>query len=220
MQTKVIKIPNYSLGEEIFNFVSHVVGAAFGIIILFVNIYLAVINKLNVKEMVALIIYGISIITLFTISAIYHGLSKRCVGKKIFRILDHSTIFFLIFGTYFPICTIALSNSEYEILILTIEASIFIIGIIINSLFFKYKPARIISIILYAISGWAIILFPNAILLLTKEQFLLILIGGITYTIGILFYCLGKHIKWSHSIFHIIVVMACIIQYIGIFLMI
>ena len=101
---KSMKMPKYSKGEEVFNLVSHIVGGGFGIGVLIIFFILNFINQYNVLEFVSLIIYSISIILLYTMSSLYHGLKANCTSKKILRILDHCTIYFLICGTYTPIC--------------------------------------------------------------------------------------------------------------------
>ena len=91
-------------------------------------------------------------------------------------------------------------------------------GIIINALWLNNSVAKIISMFLYAFTGWMIVIFPNAVKMLSEVQFLLILFGGVVYTVGILFYALGKKKKWSHSIFHILCVVATVLQFVGVLL--
>lgn len=210
------KKPLYTKGEEIFNLSSHIVGGTFGIFVL--ALFLILSNNYNSLELISLIIYGVSIILLYTISSIYHGLKPSMKSKRVLRILDHCSIYILIAGTYTPICVFAFNGIEGNI-ILGLEWTLAISGIILNALWLNKKPVKIISMILYAVTGWMLIFFPSAIKCLTNTQFLFILFGGVVYTIGILFYALGKKKKWSHSIFHILCVVATVLQFIGILLL-
>ena len=213
-------LPNYSKGEEIFNLATHAFGGFVAIIMMTLAVQAAIIRNLNTIEIVSLIIYGISAISLYTISSIYHGLNEELISKKIFRILDHCTIFLLIAGTYTPICILRMMPSYQGYIILTLQWILGIIGIVLNALWLNNKVVKIISIILYISLGWMIVFVPGSIDFLEYKEFLLILLGGLAYSIGVIFYGMGKNIKWTHSIFHIFCVLATILQFIGIYMMI
>lgn len=215
---KGMKMPTYSKGEEIFNFVSHICGGVIGVLILISFIVLACVKDFMAFELISLIIYCFSVILLYTISSLYHGLRANSTSKKVLRILDHCTIYVLIAGTYTPICAFSLMDIKEGYIILLLEWGLGILGIIINALWLNNSIAKIISMFLYAFTGWMIVIFPSAIKMLSDTQFLLILFGGIVYTVGILFYALGKKKKWSHSIFHILCVVATVLQFVGVLL--
>ena len=101
------KLPIYTKGEEIFNMVSHIVGAVLGIVALVLCIIFAAIHH-NPYGVVASSIFGITMILLYTMSSIYHGLKANSKAKKVFQILDHCAIFLLIAGSYTPfaLCTL------------------------------------------------------------------------------------------------------------------
>ena len=94
-------LPTYTKGEEIFNMTSHIVGAVLGIVALILCIVFAAING-NGYGVVSGTIYGITMIILYTMSSIYHGLSPKIKSKKVFQVLDHCSIFLLIAGSYTP----------------------------------------------------------------------------------------------------------------------
>lgn len=217
---KGMEMPVYSKGEEIFNLISHIVGGGIGIIIFITFVVLSIMKKYTFDLVSSLLIYGLSVILLYTISSIYHGLKANSISKKVFRILDHCTIYILIAGTYTPICIFAFMGIVEGYIILILEWVLAIIGIILNALFLNNKVAKGVSMFLYAFTGWMLVIFPSAIKLLSLEQFILILLGGVVYTVGILFYALGKKKKWSHSVFHILCVVATILQYIGVLLLV
>ncbi len=105
-------LPTYTKGEEIFNMTSHIVGAVLGIVALILCIVFAAING-NGYGVVSGTIYGITMIILYTMSSIYHGLSPKIKSKKVFQILDHCSIFLLIAGSYTPfaLCSIREADS-------------------------------------------------------------------------------------------------------------
>lgn len=208
-------MPDYTKGEEIFNMVTHIVGGGIGVIILISTIIIAAIKGIGAWGIVGLIIYGLSVISLYSVSSIYHGLHAS-IGKRVFRILDHCTIYFLIAGTYTPICIIAMGWCWQSITILAIEWIGGILGIVINAIDMNNKAVTVISMILYIILGWAIVFIPGAIKFLRPIEFAFILLGGILYMIGVLFYSIGSNKRYSHSVWHIFCDLATVAQFIGV----
>lgn len=211
-------LPKYTRGEEIFNAVSHIVGGSLGIGALVVGIVFAAL-KTDKIGVISMIIFGLSIMILYTMSAIYHFLFIN-KAKKVFRVFDHCTIYLLIAGTYTPICLITLRNEWiWGYLILGIVWFLAILGIVFNAIMLDKKPVKIMSQILYIIMGWGIV---AAIKLLVKNMALpgviLIIAGGVCYTVGVIFYALGKKVKYFHSIWHLFDLFGTILQYMGILL--
>ena len=212
-------MPIYSKGEEIFNLASHAFGAFIGFVILLISMRTSIIKDLHPAEVISLVVYGFSAIVLYGVSAIYHGLNEGLIAKKIFRIIDHCTIYLLIAGTYTPICILSFYHTWQGSFMLAAEWICAIIGIVINALWLNNKYVKIISIFLYIFMGWLIVFLKGAVDMLEFKEFMYILIGGILYSFGVIFYCLGKRIKWSHSVFHVFCVLGSIVQFIGIYLM-
>lgn len=214
------KLPSYTKGEEIFNMVSHIVGGAVGITALVLCVVFAAINR-NVYGVVSSAIYGASMIILYTMSSVYHGLSPKLMAKKVFQIIDHCSIFLLIAGTYTPLALCSLR--EYSVpLGWTIFGVIWaaaILGITLNSI--DIKSNRKFSAICYLLMGWCIVLaFKPAAKMLTPGGTLFLVLGGVCYTIGAVFYYLFKKKKYMHSVFHLFVLfgsvlhMFCIMMYV------
>ena len=185
-------LPTYTKGEEIFNMVSHIVGGAAGIAILTLCVIFAAIHK-NGYALSSGIVYGVSLILMYTMSSIYHGLRKDSKAKKVFQIIDHCSIFLLIAGTYTPfaLCTLREYNVALGWTIFGIVWGLTIIGIVLNSI--DIKKYKVFSMICYLVMGWCIIfridlIFKNLELI----AFLLLLLGGIFYTIGAVLYGIGK----------------------------
>ena len=198
-------LPTYTKGEEIFNMVSHIVGASMGVVATVLCIVFAAVRK-NGYGVVSSSIFGVTMILLYTMSSIYHGLSPKKLSKKVMQIMDHCAIFVLIAGSYTPfaLCTLR----EYSpVLGWTIFAIIWIfaaLGITLNAI--DLKKYKVFSMICYLIMGWCIIIKANLLpSLLGMPGFILLLVGGIIYTIGAILYGIGKKHKYMHSIFHLCV---------------
>lgn len=198
-------LPQYTKGEEIFNMVSHIVGAAAGIIIVIASCIIGAMRH-DTYGIVAGIVFGLSMIVLYTMSSIYHGLNPKLKSKKIFQILDHCAIFILIAGSYTPfaLCTLRGHSISLGWTIFGIIWGFAILGIVLNSI--DLKKFKIFSMICYLVMGWCIIMKVNILpSLLTIPGFILLLVGGIIYTIGAVLYGVGKKHKYMHSIFHLCV---------------
>ena len=210
-------LPTYTKGEEIFNMVSHIVGAALGIAALVLCIIFSAIHK-NAYAVVSSCIYGVSLVLLYTMSSIYHGLSSKIRTKKVFQIIDHCSIFLLIAGTYTPfaLCTFREYNTATGWVLFGIVWGLSILGIVLNSI--DLKRYKVFSMICYLLIGWCVIFKINLLPeLLTLNGFILLLAGGIVYTIGAIFYGLGKSHKWMHSMFHIACIIASTLHFFCIF---
>ena len=209
-------LPDYTKGEEIFNMVSHIVGGVFGIVALTLCVAFSILHK-DPWAIVGSSIYGLSLVMLYTMSAIYHGLHVN-IGKKVFQVLDHCTIFFLIAGTYTPIVLgpIRRVSPGWGWTIFGIVWVMSIIGIVCNAI--DLKKYSKFSMICYIGIGWCIVLaIKPAFEGLAFPAIMWILAGGISYTIGAVLYGLGKKKRYMHSIFHIFVLIGSILQFIAIF---
>ena len=136
-------LPTYTKGEEIFNMVTHIVGGAFGIAVLVLCIVFGAIRG-NGYGIASGIIYGISMILLYTMSSIYHGLSPNSKSKKVFQIMDHCSIFVLIAGTYTPIvlCSIRPIDSFWAWIIFAVVWGCTVLGIVLNAIDIEIKSAE------------------------------------------------------------------------------
>ena len=197
-------LPAYSKGEEIFNMVSHIVGATIGIVAIVLCSVIAAIHH-NGYGVVSGVIFGISLVVLYTMSSIYHVLRPTCKAKKVFQVIDHCTIYFLIAGSYTPfaLCTLREANPALGWTIFGIIWGLAILGIVLNAI--DLKKFQKFSMICYLIMGWCIVVKINVVIeSLGTAGFLLLLLGGIAYTVGAILYGVGKKHKWMHSIFHLL----------------
>lgn len=208
-------MPRYTKGEELFNMITHIVGGGLGVVALLFCVIVAAYNQ-NMWAVSSGLVYGFSVVILFTMSSIYHGL-RAGIPKKVFRILDHCTIYVLIAGTYTPIL-LTHFREAYPTdawVLFGVLWGIAAIGITLNAI--DLKRFIVFSVICYLGMGWAAILRINQLIsVLGQPFFVLILIGGILYTVGVAFYAVGKHRKYMHSIFHLFVIAASILHSVAI----
>ena len=206
-------LPTYTKGEEIFNMTSHIVGAVLGIVAMVLCIVFAAIHG-NVYGVVSAAVYGVTMILLYTMSSIYHGLNPKRYSKRVFQVLDHCSIFLLIAGSYTPfaLCTIRQEDTFVVWTIFVIIWGFAILGIILNSI--DIKKFKVFSMICYLAMGWCIIvkagLLPKA---LGINGLILLVAGGIAYTIGAILYGIGKKRKYMHSIFHLFILLGSLLQF-------
>ena len=209
-------LPTYTKGEEIFNMTSHIVGGALGIVVTTLCVIMAALNH-NVYGIVSGAIYGSTMILLYTMSSIYHGLSPKRTSKKVFQILDHCSIYLLIAGSYTPValCTIRAVSPFYGWLLFGVIWGAAALGIALNAI--DLKSTKVFSMICYLLMGWCIIFKFNLLIEgMHKNGIILLVAGGIAYTIGAILYGIGKKKKYFHSIFHLFIVLATLLQFFSI----
>ncbi len=206
------QLPDYTRGEEIMNTVTHIVGGVIAVAALVLCILQACRNG-NVYGIVASAIYGTSMISVYAISSVYHGLTPG-MAKKVLQVVDHCTIYFLIAGTYTAVVLSAL-RTAYPALawgIFIFEWALAALAATLTAI--DLRKYNTFSMICYIGMGWAIIPFWRQVLdVLGTEGFGLLLGGGIAYTIGSILYGLGSRKRWMHSVFHIFVVLGSVLQF-------
>jgi len=205
-------LPVYSKGEEIFNMVSHIVGGAIGIAAIVLCCVIAASHG-NAYGVVSGTVFGVTLLILYTMSSIYHGLSPNIKAKKVFQVIDHCSIFLLIAGTYTPftLCTLREYDPVLAWTIFGIVWGMAILGITLNAI--DIKKFKVFSMICYIVMGWCIIVKIDVVIAqLGIPGFVLLLAGGICYTIGAIVYGVGKKHKWMHSIFHLLCVASSVLH--------
>ena len=209
-------MPDYTKGEEIFNMTSHIVGAAIGVAALVLGIVISAVHK-NGYGLAGSIVYGISMIILYTMSSIYHGLHPS-IGKKVLQVLDHCTIYLLIAGSYSAIALGALFDHFPILAIAVLAAQWGLAALAITLTAIDLEKYNVFSMVCYIGMGWMALLFvPQLTDALTATGFYWLLAGGIAYTVGAVLYGLGSRKKWLHSVFHIFVVLGSFLQFIAIY---
>lgn len=208
--TDVENFNNQSLGEEIANAITHGIGAIVSIIGLVLLILKAIVHS-SISGVVAAAIYGASLVILYTMSTLYHSLTNR-KAKKVFRAFDHCSIFVLITGTYAPFCLITLQGVMGWSL-LGFNIALTIIGVILNAI--DIKRWHKLSLFFYLLMGWSIVVaFKPLMQRLDIHAMILIAIGGLCYTLGVIFY-VAKKPKYMHAIWHMFVLAGSVTQYLA-----
>ena len=205
-------LPDYTKCEELINMITHTVGAALSVAALVLCVIFSV-KVHNPYLVVASSIYGASLVLLYTMSSVYHGLRPN-MGKKVMQVLDHCTIYFLIGGTYTPIVLgpILKNSPRAAWTMFGIVWFFCILGTVFTAI--DLKKYRIFSMICYIGIGWIIMLFIKiTVRAITMKGLLYLLLGGILYTIGAVLYVLGKNHRYMHSIFHVFVLAGSILHF-------
>ena len=206
----------YTKGEEIFNAVSHIVGGAMGLAFWIV---LAVLAVPDAMALASVSLFGFGVVVLYTMSALYHFLPDGR-AKGVFRIFDHCTIYLLIAGTYSPFCLIALGGTTVGWVVFAVQWACAIAGITMNAIAMNNKVVKGISMALYFVEGWmALVLFPLLLETMSLAAILFLLGGGIAYTAGIVFFALGRKVRWFHSVWHLFDLAGTALQFVSILLL-
>jgi len=206
-----IKIPKYSLGEELVNSISHGIGAILSVIAL---IFL-VLKAGNVRGVVSVSLYASFMIILYTISCVYHALSPRILGKKVLRVIDHCNVLLMVAGTYMPIC-LSLLYGRLGWITFSIVWVVTIVGVVFNAI--NVDKYSLISVICNLVLGWGAMLLINPMLsIIPLKGVIYLILGGVMYTIGSILYGLGKKIPYMHSVFHFFVLLGSFFQFLFIY---
>lgn len=208
---RALGLPPYSLGEEIFSSVSH--GASALLAIAALVLLLVFCDKTPLK-ISAVSIFGGTMIALYSISTIYHGLALNR-AKILFRSLDHCTIFLLIAGTYTPITLVCLGGVQGWVMFGVVWAAA-IVGVVLNAI--SVERFKVVSMACYLSMGWVVVLAMRTLRQnVSAAGFWCLLIGGILYTVGAVLYGLGKKLPYMHSVFHLFVLAGSILHTICIY---
>ena len=201
-------LPKYTLGEELFNSISHGVGACLSVAALVLCIVQAAIHG-TAAGVVGASIYGSTLIILYCMSTLYHAITNK-TARCVFRVFDHTSIYLLIAGTYTPITLVTLTGALGWVLF-GIVWGIAVLGIVLNSI--SIERFKKFSMISYIVMGWCCIIGIKDIMAnMDKGGFIFLAIGGILYTVGIIFYALKK-LRYMHSVWHLFVLAGSIMQF-------
>lgn len=197
---------------ERFNSLSHLVGAAAALAGT-VFLILAAVRQGDPWKMVSFSIYGASLILLYLFSTLYHSLPRR--GKAVFRKLDHLAIYLLIAGTYTPFTLVTL-RGPWGWSIFGIVWGLALSGIVLESL--GPGGRRIAPVVIYLVMGWLIVMALNPLMAgLTPAGGVWLMVGGLFYTGGVIFYALDKRVRHAHGIWHLFVIAGSLCHFVTIY---
>ena len=203
---QAISLKNYK-NEEFWNVLTHFSGVVMSLIGIPFLFYFD--NEITVLSTLSIILFSFGLLAVYSTSTLYHFILNSELKKR-FKVLDHMSIYYLILGSYAPVCLITL----YDYSGIGIFIAVLILSIIgtIKKLFFTGKY-EFISLLLYLAMGWLIIFDINSLFrLIDSNAKLLLILGGVSYTFGVLFYAFSN-IKYFHSIWHLFVLTGSILHY-------
>lgn len=205
------KLFQYTLEEDIANSVTHIVGSFFGLYAIISLSWVAG-RYGNLVDAAAFVIFGISILFMFVMSAIYHSMLNH-TARTVFKRMDHIAIYILITGSYTPY-VFSLLKTERAYIVYGVLLFLTIVGIIFKSLYAgRFKKS---STLVYVFMGWgSLYLLPQIWKIMHSAGLVFMVAGGITYTLGALFYAFGKF-KYVHMIWHLFVLLAGVFMFISI----
>ncbi len=196
---------------ERFNGISHLVGSVFALVGSSVLVILAA-HKGDPWRIVSFSVYGATLVLLYGFSTLYHSLRGR--AKRIFRMLDHDAIYLLIAGTYTPFALVTLRGDWGWTLFGTIW-TLAALGIVVDSL--PRKGARILPVVIYLLMGWLVLAALHPLMhALPLAGVLWLLVGGLFYTVGVVFYALDRRLTHAHGIWHMFVLAGSLCHYFAI----
>ncbi|MEO6844984.1 MAG: hemolysin III family protein [Ginsengibacter sp.] len=204
---------NTRIQQELVNSIIHGFGIIFGIVSIPILIAFAIKSN-NTPGVIGAAVYGFCFLQLFTFSTLYHGF-QHVEAKRVFQILDHISIYFLIAGTYTPFLLIYMKNT-FGITLLVVLWGLTALGIVFK-IFFTGKW-NIISTIVYIVMGCILVVGGRTFFIrIPGEVMLMILIGGALYLLGVIFYLWEKY-HYNHAIWHFFVLAAAVCNYVAILL--
>ncbi|MBE6804120.1 MAG: hypothetical protein E7528_04400 [Ruminococcaceae bacterium] len=212
-----IKLVDYSRKEDWINSITHIIGAVFALVATFLCLGRGI-ERNRTDYILLSLVYGITMLTVFVCSSVYHGL-KPNKAKKVMRVIDHAMINFMIVGTITPYMVLAVASIKpimaYGLLIACWVAAI--TAVVIT--FTMFNKTKVIQMVLYMVIGWSS--FATVFVLwnhFTPTAIILMITGGIAYTVGAILYGIGRKKKYIHSVFHIFIILGALLHFLGLYL--
>ena len=197
IRKREIRIPDYTLGEEIFNAVSHGLGALLSPAAL----TLMALRAHGALPEIAVSLFGLAMIQLYTVSCVYHALSRDLKGKKVMRVIDHCNVYLLVLGTYLPVALLGVGGRVGWLLLCTVFV-FSVLGILVTAI--DVDRYQVISVVCHLLSGWSILFgIPSLLHSMGLRGMVVLILGGVMYSIGAILYGLGKTKRYRHCVFHV-----------------
>ena len=209
-------LPAYTRGEECFNFVSHVVGGGLAVILLILCVIRAALHR-DPWAIVSAAVYGLSLVSVYAVSSVYHGL-RAVRAKKVMQVLDHCTIYFLIFGSYLPLLLCPVRRESPAAAWILFGVILAMTALAVSFTAIDLKKYRVLSMICYIGLGWCIVFAAPVFLRAVPLRGLAwLLAGGVAYTLGAILYGLGVRVRYMHAVFHLFVILGSVLQFVCMF---
>lgn len=214
------KLPEYTKHEETVNMITHIIGSVFGLTALVLCAVFASLRR-NPATIVTGVLYGFSLITVYVVSSVYHGLNPvhAGLGKRILQVIDHCDIYGLIVGSFAPIAMTGLRvySPVKAWVIFSVVCAASVIGLVFTAI--DFNKFGLISYSAYFIAGWSVLMTIKDIrTVFSTGLTTLLIVGGIVYTAGMVFFVLEmRHKKYCHSVFHLFILLGSVLHFVGIF---
>ena len=205
-------LPDYTRGEENFNFISHAAGGALAVAALVLCVVRAALYG-DAWSVVASSVYGASLVALFTVSSVYHGL-RPSMAKKVMQVLDHCTIYFLIGGSYTPValCALRRVSAGWGWAIFGVVWGFCALSCVFTAI--DVERYSRLAMICYVGVGWSVVIAAKtAIAAIAPAGIAFLLAGGVAYSVGAVLFKLGDRVRWMHSIFHLFVIAGGVLHF-------
>lgn len=208
---------HYTVGEDLFNSISHGIGAGLSVAAIVLLVLRAVFftpaGASKALYVTSFTIFGSTLFLVYIMSTLYHALTPFGV-RKVFSIFNHSSIYLLIAGTYTPFALTTISGAMGWV-VFGIIWGFAVLGIVLYSVFgARFRNA---SVLMYLIMGWAIVFAFNPLTAnLPKISTIMLIAGGAVYTVGLVPYFMVKE-KWSHSVFHLFALAGSVLHFFSVF---
>lgn len=210
-----MRIIKYSKSEEALNIATHILGFILSLIF-FLPVVLEAYKGKDMIGFLAWLIYFIAIAIMFLSSSLYHSM-KNPLARTVFRAIDHGVIYLTIAGSYTPIILIGL-KSTFAIVIFVLIWILALSGIVMNIIAFvtgKEDKINRAAMIIYMAMGWiSLLLIYQIYKYIGMSYIIFLLLGGLFYTIGAVFYSIKK-IPYNHAIWHIFILVAAFVMFYG-----
>ncbi|QKF50304.1 PAQR family membrane homeostasis protein TrhA [Pseudomonas graminis] len=197
-------------GEK-FNAWTHLVGAILATIGAVWMLVVATMSG-DIWKIISVAVYGVALVMLYSASTVYHSVRGR--AKVIMQKVDHFSIYLLIAGSYTPFCLVTL-HGTWGWMLFGIVWTLAIIGILQ-----EIKPrseARVMSIVIYAVMGWIVLVAVNPLIAaLGMTGFIWLALGGVFYTVGIIFFAFDTKVRHFHGVWHLFVIAGSLLHFVAI----
>ncbi len=201
--------PRLTLGEEVFNTISHGLGELMAI----AGLVLLLLRSHEPLEMMSTCFYGISMVVMMLMSSVYHAMKTGSTAKRVCRRFDYTSIYLLIGGTFAPVLLLYVGG-KLGITLFCIQWAVILTGVALIAIFGPGRW-RALHFTLYFLIGWSGLFFLPSLYLHARTLLWFILAGGVVYTLGMIPFARSK--KYDHCVWHVFVLLAAALHWIGIY---
>ncbi len=212
-----IKLANYSRTEDWLNSISHMVGGGLSVLALILCIIRSIILRRWDYALLSLI-YGLTMIAMYSCSSVYHALRPNR-GKKAMRLVDHAMIYPMIAGTITPLAVLIIVPVNAVLGWIIVAVAWTTVAVAVPLTLTLFNKTKVTQMVLYLALGWMVIVAVKTLWLhFNRTGMILILAGGIAYTVGAVIYGIGAKKQYFHSVFHFFVLAGSILHFFALYM--